>query len=682
MTSNVAITKGVCPMCLKSCGIDAHVSNGKLIKVTGMKEHPFNRFCVKGKAAVDWVYSGERVTQPLRKINGEWKEISWDEAFRFIGERLNHIRESSGAKALAVHVGNPFIGSHIPLLAKRFCSLYGTPNYTSSASLCFAAKAIGHGISLSSRMLPLFPNYKGTRCVVVWGFNPEQSDAVEAGNISSARRRGANLIVIDPRRIPLARRADIHAQIRPGTDAALALGLLNVIVGEELYDKQFVNDWTIGFDELREEVKDYSPEAVERMTWVPAETIRQIARMYSTSKPATIAQGVSLDHCINGVQTSRAISIMVAITGNLDVLGGNTYSFPLRLASLRIKGRVCVSDAIGAKYPVYGKFTSETTSIPLPEAILTGQPYPVRALVVQGSNPVLTWPNASKVISALRKLDLLVVSDLFMTETAELASIFLPAASFFEEDLLKDYTMIGLPLVVIGRKAIEPLGNCLENWKIWAELGKTMGYNEYFPWRNTDELFTTLLEPTGMTVEKIEDTPGGIVFHEVGRREYLKSGFDTPSGKFEIFSPMMKERGYSPLPTFVELAEKTASQPALADKYPFVLISGPRIIAYTHSRFRNVSRLHRRAPYPVVEINTASAREMGIGDGDIVAVESPRGSIKLKAKPTESIHPRVVNIVHGWREANVNILTDDESPDTVSGFPAFKSVRCRIIKAS
>jgi len=681
MTSNLAVVKGICPMCLKSCGIDAHVSNGKLIGVTGMEEHPFSHLCVKGKVVVDWVYSSERVTQPLRKINGKWKEISWDEAFQFVGEKLNQIRENSGPKALAVHLGNPFIGSHVPLLAKRFCSLYGTPNYTSSASLCFAAKAIGHGIALSSRMLPLFPNYKGTRCVVVWGFNPEQSDIAEAANISSARRAGANLIVIDPRRIPLARRADIYAQIRPGTDAALALGLLNVIVGEELYDKQFVTDWAIGFDELKEHVRKYSPEAVEGITWVSAKTIRQIARIYSTSKPATIAQGVSLDHSTNGVQTSRAISIMVAITGNLDVLGGNTYSFPLRQTSLRVKGRVSVSDAIGAKYPVYGRFTAETTSIPVPEAILTGQPYSVRALIVQGSNPALTWPNTSKVISALEKLELLVVSDLFMTETAELADIFLPAASFFEEDVLKDYTMIGLPLVVIGRKAIEPLGNCLEDWKIWAELGKTMGYNEYFPWRNTDELFATLLEPTGMTVEKIKNTPGGIVFHEVGQKEYSRRGFDTPSGKFEISSSIMKEEGYDPLPTFIEPSENSASQPALADKYPFVLISGPRIIAYTHSRFRNISRLHRLAPHPVAEINAASAREMYIGDGDMIDVESPRGSITLKAKLTEGIHPRVISIAHGWREANVNTLTDDERLDPVSGFPAFKSVMCCINKA-
>jgi len=300
---------------------------------------------------------------------------------------------------------------------------------------------------------------------------------------------------------------------------------------------------------------------------------------------------------------------------------------------------------------------------------------------VQGSNPALTWPNTSKVISALKTLELLVVSDLFMTETAELADIFLPAASFFEEDLLKDYTMIGLPLVIIGTKAIEPLGNCLEDWKIWAELGKRMGYNEYFPWRNTDELFATLLEPTGMTVEKIKNTPGGILFNEVGGKKYSKSGFDTPSGKSEIFSPMMKEQGYSPLPTFIEPSENSASQPALVDKYPFVLISGPRIIAYTHSRFRNISRLHHRAPHPVAEINAASAREMGIGDGDMIDVESPRGSIKLKAKLTEGIHPRVLSIAHGWREANVNMLTDDERLDPVSGFPAFKSVMCRINKA-
>lgn len=675
------IVKSICPLCLKCCGVDAHVKDGELVKVTGMKEHPFNRLCVKARATSDWLYSKERITHPLKKVRQTWKEISWDEAFETIAAKLKYIKENYEAKALVVHLGNPFIGSHVPMVAKRFCSLYGTPNYTSGASHCFAAKGIGHGLSLSNRMLPLFSSYVDTRCVVVWGINPEQSDINQARDISLARRQGAKLIVIDPRRIPLAKEADIYAQIRPGTDSALALGLLNVIIGEELYNKEFVEKWTVGFDKLREHVKRYSPEVTERITWVPAETIRQLARMYANSKPATITQGVPLDHCTNGVETSRAISILITITGNLDVHGGNTYNPPLKQASLRIKGNVSVDEAIGAVYPIFGKFTGETTSMPVPDAIITEKPYPVKALIVQGGNPVLTWPNTNKVIDAFQKLDLLVVSDLFMTETAKLADIFLPAASFFEEEILKEYTTNGLPLITLGNKAIEPLGDCLEDWKVWAELGKRMGYDSYFPWQSADELFDTLLKPTGITLGQLKENPGGVVFHELGQKDYLKQGLATPSGKVEIFSQVMADYGYNPLPTFTEPLESLVGQSALANKYPSILISGPRISVYTHSRFRNIGRLRKLVPEPLVEINSDSAKEMGIGNGDTVIIESPRGNVKLRTKLTEDIHPKVVSIQHGWNEANANILTDDERRDPISAYPGFKSVICRVTKA-
>ena len=240
--------------------------------------------------------------------------------------------------------------------------------------------------------------------------------------------------MVDPRATPLAKGAALHIQIRPGTDCALALGLLNVIIAEKLYDEDFVKNWTFGFDKLKEHVKKYSPEAVEKITQVPAESIRQFARMYADNKPATISQGVSLDHCNNGVQGSRAIAILIAITGNLDILGGNIYNFLLRQTSLRIKGMVSVDEAIGARYPIFGKFTGETTSIPVADAIITGKPYPVKALIVQGCNPALTWPDSNKVGEALERLDLLVVSDLFMTETAKLADIFLPATAFPERN--------------------------------------------------------------------------------------------------------------------------------------------------------------------------------------------------------------------------------------------------------
>ncbi|GAI21423.1 unnamed protein product, partial [marine sediment metagenome] len=223
-----------------------------------------------------------------------------------------------------------------------------------------------------------------------------------------------------------------------------------------------------------------------------------------------ITQGVSLDHCINGVQNSRAISVLIAITGNLDILGGNIYNHPLRQASLRVKGMVSVDEAIGASYPIFGKFTGETTSMPVTDAIITGKPYPVKALIVQGCNPALTWPDSHKVGQALERLDLLVVSDLFMTETAKLADIFLPATAFPERKIIRDYVFEGLPLITVSNKVVEPPADCLEDWQLWSELGRKMGYADYFPWQSADELFAYLLEPSGITLEQLEQNPGGI----------------------------------------------------------------------------------------------------------------------------------------------------------------------------
>ena len=354
--NNPRVIKSICRMCSSCCGIDAHVEEGRLVKVTPMKEHPVNRLCVKSQAIPDLLYSPQRITHPMRKVNGAWQQTSWDEALDVITGKLAGIKENYGAKALVVHLGEPMVGTAATGMAARFCSLYGTPNYTSGASLCFAAKGIGHGLSISRHLLPLSPSYENTRCVVVWGHNPLQAQIGEEADIIAAQKRGAKLIVIDPRAIPLAKRADIHIQVRPGTDCALALGLLNVIIGEGLYDADFVGRWTLGFDKLKEHVREYSPEVVEKITWVPADTVRHFARMYANSKPATITQGVSLDHCINGVQNSRAISILVAVTGNLDAIGGNVYNLPLKQKSLRVKGRVSLDEVIGLQYPIFNKF--------------------------------------------------------------------------------------------------------------------------------------------------------------------------------------------------------------------------------------------------------------------------------------------------------------------------------------
>jgi len=671
--NNTRVVKGSCRLCSSCCGIDAHVEEGRLAKVTPMKEHPVNRLCVKSQAIPDLIYSPERVTHPMRKVNGAWRQISWDEALDIISDRLAVIRDNYGAKALLVHLGEPTVGTAMQKMAARFCSLYGTPNYTSGSSLCFVARAIGHGLSISRQRLPLMPSYKNTRCVVVWGHNPQESRIGEEADILSAQKRGAKLVVVDPRATPLAKRADLHLQVRPGTDCALALGLLNVVITEGLYDRDFVEQWTLGFDKLAEHVREYSPETVEKLSWVPADKIRQFARMYATAKPATISQDVALDHCVNGVQNSRAISIMVAITGNLDVVGGNVYNSALRQAGIRIKGNVAVDEVIGIQYPIFNKFTGQTTAMPVVEAIITGKPYPVKALILQACNPALTWPNSNKVRQAFQKLELLVVSDLFMTETAGLADIFLPAASLLERKILTDYTSKGLPLIALSNKAFEPPGDCREDWQLWAGLGRKMGYADYFPWRNADEFFSFLLEPSGISLKQLEENPGGIMYHSLDRqRKYEQEGFGTPSGKVEIFSQTLADYGYNPLPT--------CTPPPEDPSYPFTLVTGSRTIAYTHSQFRNLARLRKLVPQPLVEINPEPAKRLGIADGEPVLLESSKGGITLPARVTPDIHPNVLSIQHGWEEVNANLLTDNEPNDPISGYPAFKTIPCRVRK--
>jgi anaerobic selenocysteine-containing dehydrogenase len=672
--SNPRVVKSICRMCMGLCGIDAHVDNGRLVRVTPMKEHPINRLCVKAQAMADWLYSPERITHPLRKVNGAWHEVSWDEALGIISEKLAAVKENYGAKALVVHTGQPIIGTEVTRMAIRFCSLYGTPNYTSAGSLCFAAKGLGHGLTLSNRMFSLSPSYGETGCIVVWGRNPQESKVDEQANVLAAYRRGAKLIVVDPRATPLARRADLHVQLRPGTDCALALGLLNIIIGEDLYDREFVERWTIGFDKLAGHVKDHPIEAVAGITGVPAAKIKQFARLYAQTKPATITQGVSIDHSPNGVQNSRAIAILVAITGNLDVVGGNVYSAPLGQSSLRVKGIVNVNQAVSADFPIYNKFTSEATAMPVADAIITGRPYPVKALLVQAANPALAWPDSQKVRQALESLDLLVVSDLFMTKTAKMADIFLPAAAFLENKFILDYATEGMALIVLSQKAVEPPPGCIEDRQLWVELGRRMGYKDYFPWQNADELFSYLLEPSGVTLEQLEQNPGGIVYRRLDQqRKYEQEGFSTPSGKVEIFSQVLADYGYDPLPTFTPPEPQT-------EGYPFNLITGTRTIGYSHSGYRNLARLRKLVPEPLVDINPQSAKGLAIADGEPVVLESPRGSITLKAKLTGDVPAGVLSIQHGWEEANANILTSNQPQDPISGYPGLKTVPCQVRK--
>lgn len=683
------VVKTRCNMCHPRCGIRAYVEEGKIVKVDGMLEHPWHILCPKGRAIPELVHAPDRLTNPLRKINGEFKEISWDEAFGFAAEKLTEIRQKYGAKSIIFHVGMPYVGTANEALIKRWSDVLGLPNYTTGASFCWLARTIGFTFTAGAHISTDYTS--DTRCVVIWGQNPNASHPILADHVNVLKGRGAKLIVVDPRVIPLAKTADIHARVRPGTDCALALGMLHVIIAEELYDKEFVEQWTVGFDKLVEHVKQYPPEKVAEITWVPAETIRDMARMYATNRPAMITLGISMDHSTNGIQAIRAISTLMAVTGNIDVPGGNIIPSPgMMQTGLRVPEKISKDTPIGGEFPVFTEFFTrhrpgpgdqQTTA--LLDVMLTEKPYPIKAIVVFGSNLALCWPDTNKVKKAFEKLDFLAVCDTFMTDTAKMADVVLPGVTFMERQDLRDYRNMGIPLAMLTGKAVDPVGNSMEDWKIIQGIAKKMGDGEYFPWESTDALYEYLLKPSLLSYDRLKRSPGGAYYAEKTYRKYRNRGFQTPSKKVEIYSEALQKKGYDPIPTYHEPPESPVSTPELAEKYPLIMITGGRVLPYTHSQYHNLPSMRKMVPEPVVEIHPRTAATYGIADGNMVTVETARGSIKLKAKLTNDIPPQVVGVMHGWSEANVNLLTtmDREYCDPISGYPGLRQLLCRVAKA-
>lgn len=684
--------KTVCSLCHQMCGINIEVENGRVIGVSPMVEHERHLLCEKAYALPEIVHSPDRLTEPLVKKNGKFQKVTWDEALDYVAAALLKIRDRYGAKALVTHSGFAFVRSYAEYVERRLCDLYGTPNFTTGGSICYLARTIAYVLTCGAFLNPDYdeglPYSRKTKCLIVWGNNPDESNVPLHGQgIRDAVANGSKLIVVDPRSIALVKKADIHAQIRPGTDGALALGMLNVIINEDLYDKDFVRDWVTGFEEFSEYVQEFSPEQVETITWVPAETIRAMARMYAGNTPAAISVYVAMDHHTNAVQSLRAITALIAITGNLDVPGGNTMMPGLRLSrmmtNLRFPERVPnpLEESVGADYPMYFRQAGMPTAIPVVDQMASQKPYPIKALLIAGNNAFLTWPNTTKFVQGRRNLDLMVVVDIYMTDTAKMADVVLPGTTFLERPEIRDYLGQGAALATLGNQVIKPIGNCRQEWWIWAELGRKMGYAEHFPWQDAEALLEHLLEPSPFTLKELKENAAGIYYLNKEYRKYLKNGFATPSGKIELYSQTLQEHGYDPLPVFSEPVESPVSRPELAKNFPLFLLGAHKRRAYTHSQHRNIPQLRKIVPEPLLEIHPDTARRCEVNDGDWVIVESARGRIKLKAKFSEELHPQIVAMMYGWSEANVNYLTDDTSRDPISGFPNLRCILCRVEKA-
>jgi len=682
------VIKTICGMCGGDyCGIDVYVEGDKIVNIKGTQEHPLNRgrLCPKARAAIELEYDPQRLKYPMKREGDSWQRTSWDEALDIIAENLSRIKDRYGAQALAIHEGESLEQFIRDGWARRFMNLYGTPNWVQNDHMCYLPSVIAEHLTYGIEEIDGFEG-EHARCILLWGANPVTSHiATHWRYITQARKRGAKLIVVDPRFTQAAQKADIYAPIRPGSDVALALGLINLIITEELYDADFVDRWTSGFELLAERVQAFTPDKVEEITGVRAEDVRQIAETYATNRPGWMDAGNALEHHSNSAQTLRALMILRALTGNIDVPGGHVLINPLPLADVKLREkRPTGLQPLGTgKYPLFVEYGDFVPGDVLIETLHTGKPYSIKAMLLGGGNPAITWPNSQRVEAAFRRLDFMVVMDLYMTATAGLADIVLPAASQFEKAQLVASTApygVDKPAwyLCLRKQIIDP-GERRSDWWFWKALAHRMGYGAYYPWADEKEAIDYQLKPLGITVADLEANPAGMFYGEPPRyRRYEKEGFRTPTGKVELYSHVLEGYGYDPLPHYEEPIESHARAPETAKHYPLILNAGRRVSVYTHSQHRGLPRLRKIEPEPLAEVHPTTAQEYGVSDGDLIVVESLRGAIEITAHVTEGIVPGVVNLLHGWEEANANVLTDHQNCDPILATPSLRAGLCRI----
>ncbi len=698
-SSGERVIRSNCRGCHGGCGVLVHVENGRITEIEGDPECPSNHgtLCPKGLAFKQLVYHPDRVIYPQKRVGkrglGKWERITWDEALDTIVSKYKEIIPKYGAESIVVGQGT---GRAYAGFLYRFANSLGTPNVLTAGHMCYVSR-IGATL-ITCGGLPVVDYVGNPKCLVIWGNNVvwTHADEYRSNQVPDALAEGARLIVIDPRLTYLAGRADIWLQLRPGTDVALALGMANVIISEGLYDKEFVEKYTHGWDQFVERVNEYPLDRVEAITWVPAEKIKAAARLYAETKPAAIQWGVAIEQNINCTDNNRIMTDLMAITGNLDAPGGNVFFVPPRARTISELGLYRELPAAQRAKTLGGDTYKLATRVALItpkmvwDAILTGKPYPVKALQLHGTNPVITRANAREVYKALSEVEFLTVADFFMTPTAELADIFLPASTWLELNYLGGYHLrhgYFFPM-----KKIVQIGECWQDHKMFNELGKKLGMADKW-FDSVEDGIDYILEPSGIVWEQLKDMP--YIRGDMEYKKYLKKGFSTPTRKVELYSTTFEEWGYDPLPMYRETPESPISTPELVKEYPLILTAGARSKSLYHSEHRMIPWLREIQPYPEVEIHPDTAAKHGIRDGDCVYIESPRGRVKQIARLTTGIDPRVVAAHHGWwypeiktpdhgwDKSNINVLTDNDPAgyDPAMGSTNLRVLLCKIYPA-
>jgi len=671
------------------CALLVQVKNNQVVKIKGDPEGFLNRgyCCAKGRMSAEKLAHPKRLRYPLKRKGdrgeGRWERIPWSEAIGEISRNFLRIKEADGARAVAFCQGMPKGLEHFVLI--RLANIFGSPNVVATQDVCHAPREVS-GVHTCG-FYPVVDFHRMSDLIVLWASNvTETNEEGEIGTLALEQvKNGTELMVVDSRKTALARKAKYWLQPRPGSDHALALGMLHVIVEEKLYDAAFVEEWTSGFDELAAHVRQYTPERMSEVTWVPASLIRDAARRYAAAHPAAIQWGNPLEQNTNNFHTARALVSLMAVCGNLDIPGGNIHANEPPLLGL---GKFVRADLIPDKRKemIHAHHHTIPRLMTVPpayfkKAVLEGIPYPVRGAYMQCTNPLITYADSRKTYEVLGKLDFLAVSDIFMTPTAAMADVVLPAATQFEFNDIGHYGL-GHGYILARPKVVDPVGECWPDMKILNELGKEMTPPEYW-YEDYETFLEDVLGPAGITYDQF--VRKGYLKGEEQYRKYLEKGFRTPTGKVELALSTAEKFGLSPLPVAEFLHEKKEEK-----DFPLVMTSAKSPL-YLHSSYRWVDGLRKRERGPVVQIHPDTAAEYDIREGDRVEIETENGRIVQEARITEQVHPRMIYAaygwwfpeepeqeLYGWETSNFNILTTTGALGREFGTPDLKGIPCRI----
>jgi anaerobic selenocysteine-containing dehydrogenase len=683
---NDKVVRSICGFCHASCGIKIRLQNGRISDIEGDPDHPMNRgyLCLKAKAIKPLLESKERLQFPLKKTKGGFVRVSWDEALDFAADRLTTIRQKHGAESLVRCSGAP-----VTYEARdgflQFMGVYGSPNLTGVSNLCHVPRNVAFLSAFGGRPEP---DYENTNLIIFWGTNPLNSGrfsgyaSYEGFNkiILNARKKGTQIVVIDPIRSETASLADFWIRPNIATDAALGLAMVHTIIREDLYDKEFVGGWVVGFEEIKRHVETMTPEWAEKITSVSADRIRDLARLYAKTRGTLIHEGNGLDMHTNGVDMVRVICLLIGITGNLDRPGGNVFFsiVPQRpLPTIKTERKWMGFE----EFPLFPQISFPV----IKESLLRKDKNCPRGMIVHHTNPVLVQANQKRTEEALQNLDFLMVFDVFPTATTEIADLVLPSATDFERIDYRAYSSSRGGYVALRDKVVEPKGESRSVFEVEYELAKRMGMGKGYPFQNTEEWINFVLEPSHVNLDDLRNNHIVYVSPPIIYEKYKSEGLQTPSRKVECYSERFKRFNYDPLVSFRYPKESHGIDPEWSKKYPF-LGTTRRPAEFVHTRFRNLQPMDKLYPAPLVFIHPIDADDRGINQNNLVEVESPRGRIQVEANVTENVGPGLVAIDFGWgnptdKKANLNALTTDEVWDPISGGYPNRLFLCEIRKS-